>query len=324
MKGKVLQLLRDHSNEYISGEKISQALSISRTMVWKYIDALRKEGYDIIAVSNKGYLLKGEVDSLSEHGIQARLDERSIFRNVVYQPVLESTQQLAQQLLQEKEKNGQGTIVIANEQTGGRGRLGRDWHSPKNTGVWMSIILYPKLDIRQTPQLTLLTAVAVVRAIEKITELDVHIKWPNDILINKKKVAGILTELQADPDRVKSVIIGIGLNVNQTSFPEEIKDIATSIAIEGNKGYKRIDLIEAILFEFQWLYEVYLSKGFSFIKPLWEARTTTLGKRITATTPRDVITGVADRMDDDGVLLLKDDEGVIHRIYSADIKILHD
>jgi BirA family biotin operon repressor/biotin-[acetyl-CoA-carboxylase] ligase len=317
MKAKVLQLLRDHSEEHLSGEKISEMLGCSRTMVWKYIDALRKEGYKISAVPNKGYRIANEGDPLSEHEIVSRIKDNSLFHKIVYYDSLESTQTAANKLV--SEGADEGTVVIADEQTGGRGRLGRKWESAKNSGIWMSLILRPAISMRQAPQLTLITAVAAVRAVEAVTNAEVHIKWPNDILMNGRKLAGILTEMQADPDRVKSVIIGIGLNVNQTGFEGELSQIATSLAAETGGTYSRSALIAVLLKEFEWIYELYLSKGFSVIKPMWEAHASTIGRRITASNLQGEITGVAEGIDEDGVLLLRDDAGELRKIYSADI-----
>lgn len=318
MKGKVLQLLRENRNVYLSGEAISEQLDCSRTMVWKYIDSLRKEGYEISAVSNKGYQLKEETDDLSVYAVQSHL-KNSLFEEIVYEPSVISTQLVAHKL--EAEGAAEGTVIIADEQTGGRGRLGRVWFSPASTGIWMSVILRPKVELRKAPQLTLVTAIAVVRGIEKTTGLNVEIKWPNDLLIKGKKIAGILTEMQADPDQVNSVIIGIGINVNQLDFPEEVKDTATSLYLETGKSSSRAEIIAHILNELQWLYEAYLTRGFSFLKPLWEARNITLGEKIVARTPKETLKGVAEGIDEEGVLLLRDEHGVIHRIYSADIDL---
>ncbi|MFA9556177.1 biotin--[acetyl-CoA-carboxylase] ligase [Evansella sp. AB-rgal1] len=317
MKAKVLQVLRE-ADEFVSGEKISNTLSCSRTMVWKHIDALRKEGYEIVAVSNKGYKLTGEINNVSEHAISSRLQVDSMFQRVVYETVVDSTQTIANKLINEGIQSG--TIVVANEQTGGKGRLGRSWHSPENTGVWMSLILQPEIEIRHAPQLTLVMAVAVVRAITNVTNLEGKIKWPNDILLNGKKVSGILTEMQADPDRIKSVVIGIGLNVNQQEFPEELSEIATSLSIESRKLYNRTEMIVQIVKEFEWLYQVYLEKGFLFIKPLWELHSMTIGKRVNIHTMREVIVGIAKGIDEDGVLIVTDQDGVDQRIISGDIQ----
>ncbi|SDY88139.1 BirA family transcriptional regulator, biotin operon repressor / biotin-[acetyl-CoA-carboxylase] ligase [Evansella caseinilytica] len=322
MKTKVLQLLRNHRDDYLSGEKISALLSCSRTMVWKYIDALRKEGYEIEAISNKGYKFIGEPDRLSEHEVLSRLDPDTFVQKVVYEDLAESTQQLAHALVHAGAETG--TVVIANQQTSGRGRLGRNWYSPANTGIWMSLILKPDMEIRKAPQLTLVAAVAAARAVRQVCGIDADIKWPNDLLLHNKKIAGILTEMQAEMDQMKSVVIGIGMNVNEISFPSGVHEVATSLKKETGKCFKRADIVVSILNEFQWLYDAYLTKGFPFIKPLWEARAVTIGKEITAKTHKDTIVGTAEGIDDEGVLLIKDKAGHHHRIYSADIEAAND
>lgn len=317
MKGKVLKLLRENEHTFLSGEKISRELNCSRTAVWKHIDALRKEGFDIIATQNKGYQLRKSETLLSEHDLYSRVKGNKLFDNVIYHSSVSSTQTVAHQLV--NEGAGEGTVVVADEQTEGRGRLGRVWKSQRRSGIWMSLVLKPNINIRQASQLTLVTAVAVTRALREKTGLNVEIKWPNDLLINGKKLVGILTEMQADPDRVQSVIIGIGVNVNHDFFSGEVSSIATSLKLEAGQTFDRAEVIGSILSEFSWLYETYLTKGFSLIKPLWEAHSLSIGKKIIARRQKDSIEGEAIGITDEGVLLLKDKNGETHHIYSADI-----
>ncbi|WP_416149740.1 biotin--[acetyl-CoA-carboxylase] ligase [Salipaludibacillus sp. HK11] len=319
MKGKVLTLLRENEHTFLSGEKISRELNCSRTAVWKQINSLRNEGFDIVATQNKGYqLIKGGRD-LSEHNLISRIKGNGLFHKVVYYPSVSSTQTIANQLV--NEGDSEGIVVVADEQTDGKGRLGRPWQSQKQSGISMSLVLKPDIDFRQAPQLTLVSAVAVTRALRERTGLSIDIKWPNDLLVNGKKLAGILTEMQVDPDRIQSVIIGIGINVNHDNFPDELTSIATSLKVESGEEFDRADLIGEILREFSWLYETYLSKGFSFIKPLWEAHSLSIGKVITARRARDSVEGEVIGINDEGVLLLKDNQGETHHIYSADIDI---
>jgi BirA family biotin operon repressor/biotin-[acetyl-CoA-carboxylase] ligase len=199
--------------------------------------------------------------------------------------------------------------------------MARVWYSPKGTGIWMSMIIRPNLPVNQTPQLTLLTAVAIVQAIEELTPLKPEIKWPNDIMLNGKKLVGILTELQAEADQVHSVIIGTGINVNQKidDFPEELQSIATSIFIETGTVWERAQFIQMILLKFEGLYSLFLTQGFKPIKLLWESYAISLNKKIIARTLSGTIVGKAIGIDDDGVLLIETNNRVIERIYSADI-----
>lgn len=318
MKGSVLKLLRENEQDFLSGEKISDVLGCSRTAVWKHIAALRDEGYQIEAVQNKGYQLQESGTALSEHDIYSRMHEQGLFRRVVYEESVTSTQTVARQLTNDGEE--EGTVVVADEQTEGKGRLGRLWSSQKGNGIWMSLILKPDVDFRHASQLTLLTAVAVTRALEKETGLNISIKWPNDLLVDGKKICGILTEMQSDPDRILSVVIGLGINVNQHQFPDELAEKATSLSRESGQSCNRAELIAAVLDEFTRIYQLYLSEGFSFIKPMWESHAMSIGRHISARTAKDTIEGRALGINDDGVLLLEDAEGTVHHIHSADIE----
>jgi BirA family biotin operon repressor/biotin-[acetyl-CoA-carboxylase] ligase len=306
---------------YLSGQHIADLIGCSRTAVWKHIEGLRKEGFELEAVPRKGYRIVKTPQKITADEIRLGLQTNFIGKNLHYQEVVQSTQKIASQLVYEDAP--EGTVVIAEEQLSGRGRLNRSWHSPKYTGIWMSMIIRPKIALTKTPQLTLLTAVAVVQAIEEVTGLLPEIKWPNDILIDGKKVTGILTELQAEADQVQSLIIGIGINVNQqkTDFPEELQEKASSLLIEKGEPILRADLIRTIFMIFERLYLLYLEKGFLPIKLLWESYAVSIGKELKARTLTGVIEGKALGITNDGVLLLEDRDGTVHHIYSADIEI---
>ncbi len=279
-------------------------------------------GYEIESVHKKGYRLVSLPDLLNEAGIEVGLTTQFLGRKLIVEESVVSTQRNAHHLAEENTPDG--SVVLAEEQTGGRGRLGRVWHSPKRTGIWMSLILRPNLPIHQTPQITLLAAVSVAQAVQKLTGVQLEIKWPNDLLYRKKKLVGILTELQAEEGHVKSVIVGMGLNVNLTEeqLPEELKKIATSLRIIKGEPISRLDLISHILNEFERLYLLYLEQGFKVIKLLWESYATRFGQVVNARTFNGgVIRGTAKGITDDGVLLLEDELGTVHEIYSADIEL---
>ncbi|ARK30339.1 biotin--[acetyl-CoA-carboxylase] ligase [Halalkalibacter krulwichiae] len=321
LKEELLKVFAEHPGEFVSGEKISQKLGCSRTAIWKHIDELRKNGYQLESAPRKGYRLVSKGDGIQPHEVKVALKTNRFGSEITYFNEIESTQTVAHELSHKGVKEGH--VVIANEQTAGKGRLGRKWYSKSGTSVSMSIILRPELPPQQTPQLTLLAAVAVVRAIKSNVGISCDIKWPNDILLNGKKLVGILTEMQADPDVVHSIIIGIGLNVNQDSseFDDEIKEVATSLRIVKGRVIERAQLIAAILNELETLYDLYLEEGFKPIKSLWEANSISVGTYIYARTMREVIYGFAKGITDDGVLLVEDQQGVTHKIYSADIEI---
>ncbi|EEM11980.1 Biotin--[acetyl-CoA-carboxylase] synthetase [Bacillus pseudomycoides] len=317
----MLQIFSAADGEFVSGQTISDKLGCSRTAVWKHMEDLRSEGYELEAVRRLGYRIASKPDKVTANEIQLGLQTEFIGRTVYFKESVESTQHIAAKLAYEGA--AEGTIVVAEEQTAGRGRLSRKWHSPKGTGIWMSIILRPAIPVHHAPQLTLLAAVSVAQAIEKCTSVNVGIKWPNDILIEGKKAVGILTEMQADPDKINAVIMGIGINANQGQehFADEIKEIATSLAIESGKPIVRAELMQQIFLQMEKLYQEYVKNGFSVIKLLWESYAISIGKEITARTMKDTITGVAKGITADGVLMLEDDKGQLHHIHSADIEI---
>lgn len=321
LRTRLLQAFSEAEGEFLSGQKLSETLGCSRTAVWKHIEDLRSEGYELEAVRKRGYRITQKPDKISGNEIQLGLKTKFMGRHIHFEEVVSSTQKIAHSLAGDGAE--EGTIVVADQQTGGRGRLARAWYSPKQTGIWMSMILRPKIPINKTPQLTLLTAVALIQAIEEVTGLTPEIKWPNDIMINGKKIVGILTELQAEADRVHSVIIGVGMNVNHTldQFPEELQAIATSIAEETGEPADRAQVIQAIMKNFEKLYTGYLIHGFKPVKLLWESYAISLNKTLIARTLQGTIRGRAIGIDDEGVLLLETAEGKIEKIYSADIEI---
>ncbi|QED48411.1 biotin--[acetyl-CoA-carboxylase] ligase [Cytobacillus dafuensis] len=321
LRKKLLDAFTNNEAEYLSGQHLADIIGCSRTAVWKHIEELRKDGFELEAVRRKGYKIIKVPERVTADEVRLGLSTRVLGRDIHYEETVDSTQKIAHRLANEDAP--EGTIIIAEEQLLGRGRMDRRWHSPKYTGIWMSVILRPNIPPPKAPQLTLITAVAVVQAIEDFTGLSPQIKWPNDILINGKKVTGILTELQADADRITSIIIGIGINVNQKveDYPEDLQAIATSLSIECDKKLQRADLIKLILQKLEQLYFLYLEKGFYPIKLLWESYAISIGKYITARTITGSIHGKALGITEDGVLKVEDDSGKVHHIYSADIEL---
>ncbi len=321
IRTKLLEVFSNANGKFISGQKLSEQLGCSRTAVWKHIEDLRNEGYELEAVRKLGYRIITKPDKISSNEIRLGLETKSLGRKIHFEESVTSTQQIAHKLAYEDAV--EGTLVVAEEQTTGRGRLDRAWYSPKHTGVWMSMILRPQIPPSQAPQLTLLAAVGVVQAIQEVTGLEPDIKWPNDILIHQKKIVGILTELQAETDRINSVIIGIGINVNQelSHFPESLHTIASSLAIEKGEKIDRAKLIQVILLKIEKLYKEYLQHGFKVVKLLWESYATSIGKQIIARTLSGSIEGKAIGINEEGVLLLEDATGTVHHIYSADIEL---
>lgn len=324
LRKKLIAAFTNSGTEYLSGQTLADLAGCSRTAIWKHIEELRKEGFEFEAVRKKGYRITNTPENITADEISFGLKTKFVGSNIHYEETLDSTQKVAYRLAYEGAP--EGTIVIAEEQLAGRGRMQRKWHSPKYSGIWMSVILRPEIPPQKAPQLTLITAVAVVQAIQETTGLHPQIKWPNDILLSGKKITGILTELQAESDKINSIIIGIGINVNQREedFPKEIKEIATSILNELGQPVSRAKLIQSLLKNLEKLYLLYLDKGFQPIKLLWESYAISIGEFITARTLNKTITGRALGITEDGVLLMEDEAGTVHHIYSADIDLKGD
>lgn len=323
IKEKIITKLLSAKGEPISGQKLAEELYISRTMIWKHLKSIEEEGYVIEAIKKKGYILLSVPDIVSPERITPHLETMHVGRNIIYRPVCDSTQTIAAEKARENAPHG--TVVITEEQTAGRGRLERAWDSSASKGIWMSVIIRPEISPQHAAQFTLVSAVAITRAIEDITNCSPHIKWPNDLLINGRKVTGILTELQADMDCVQSIIIGIGVNVNQDldSFEESIQSIATSLKMESGKEVDRAELVAKILFYLEKYTDIYVENGFEPIKLLWESYNCTIGQRIRANLLRETLEGIAIGITNDGVLQLQLDSGEIRGVYSADIHLMN-
>ncbi|MBP1914612.1 BirA family biotin operon repressor/biotin-[acetyl-CoA-carboxylase] ligase [Lederbergia galactosidilyticus] len=321
IKRQMFEALAEAEGHYLSGQRLADLIGCSRTAIWKNIEELRKSGIEIEAVRKKGYRLIHLPDGLTENEILYGLETKILGKKVFHFDTTPSTQLIAHQ---EAAKGApEGTMIVSEEQTSGKGRMLRDWHSSKQKGIWMSLILRPILPLEKAPQFTLIAAIAVAKAIEDITGLEPQIKWPNDLLLNGKKVTGILTELQGEADQINYLIIGMGINVNQESkdFPDELQEKATSLLIESGEKIKRKILVQHILKNLEKYYLIYIEKGFTPIKIIWEAYAVSIGKTITAQTSRENITGIAEGITNDGVLMIRDRDNQLHYIYSADILI---
>lgn len=320
LKHEIAKAFAKAGEDYISGQALADLVGCSRVAIWKHIDQLRQEGYEIEAVKKKGYRLLKKLDSLRATDILMGLQTEFVGQSIHSYDTVSSTQVVARELAGSGAKDG--TAVISDEQTEGTGRLKRKWHSPSNGGIWLSMIMRPDIPPYHAPQLTLLTAVAVVQTLNKFG-VNAGIKWPNDVLVEGRKIAGILTELHAESDQIHHVIIGIGMNINQPleSFPDELKEIATSVLIEKKQRVDRSEFLQSFFKNFEDIYLLYLEKGFEPIKQLWEKLTITIGKKVTVQSLRGSLTGLATGINDDGVLIIMDDEQKSHLVYSGDITV---
>ncbi len=307
LKHEVLRLLEENRESYLSGQEIANRLAFSRTAVWKAIHSLKEEGYQIHAVSNKGYQLDTSCDLLSSEGIHAYLaEDLKQFPIYVYQQIGSTNTEAKQQAL-----NGapHGTIILAEEQTQGRGRLGRKFYSPKGTGIYMSIILRPQLHLNQAIQVTTTVAVAVCRVIEKLTNQNPHIKWVNDIYLGKQKICGILTEAVTDFEsgQVEFIILGIGLNVNTVDFPADLHEIAGSL---NPKDVTRNQLCAHLLNE---LFSLFSKLNDPQVLEEYKSKSNVLGNWITFMKNQESYEAFAEDINEQGGLIvrLKNDEKMI-------------
>lgn len=302
MKTRILEILKS-SNDYISGEDMSRSLGISRAAVWKHINSLKKDGYEIISVTRKGYLLRSEPDNIMPERIYPYLNTRFIARNIKYFDKINSTNEAAKS----EHSSPDGTVFISEIQTAGKGRLGRSWSSPRGTGIWMSVLLKPDIPLADVSQLTLITGIALCRAIGG----EAKIKWPNDIVIGTKKVCGILTEMSAETDRINYIVCGIGINVNTQEFPDELADKATSILIETGSETDRCSLIAKVMNELEPLYEEFIEHGFSSVADEYKKNCITLGREVKVIYRGKEIFGKAADIDDNGSLIAETSDGII-------------
>jgi BirA family biotin operon repressor/biotin-[acetyl-CoA-carboxylase] ligase len=314
MQERIIQFLKQ-TDGYVSGEEMSQKLNMSRAAIWKHMQELRSQGYDITAVPHLGYQLVGTPDKLLSHEVQHGLETKFMGHKIFAFETLSSTMDEAFHLGMEGEP--EGTVVCAEAQTKGRGRLGRVWVSPKGKGIYCSIILRPKLPPTQMSQITLMTAVALAEAIRQKTSLQPSIKWPNDLLLNSKKVAGILTELRAEVDQVKFVIVGIGLNINASS--SQLLDTATSLKLETNQTFNRIEIFQEALKSLELWYTKILKGNFSEVLDYCRENSATLKRRVRVSDPAADVQGMAIEIDNDGALLIRQDNGKVIKKTAGDV-----
>lgn len=319
MKEKVLLMLKQ-SQSYVSGQEMCNALGVSRTAVWKVINQLKEEGYVIEAVSNKGYSLSKTPNTITEYEVRSHLEDSAFLDQIVSYEVIDSTNVKAKQLA--NEGKNQNLLVLAEEQTAGRGRRGRGWSSPKGSGIWMSLLLHPQIAPQNASMLTLVSALALVKAIKEVTQLEAQIKWPNDIILNGKKVCGILTEMSSEVDYIHYVVIGIGINANTTEFPEEIQPIATSLQLAGNKEVNRAELVAVIMKHFERYYERFIKT--EDMRELQEEYNNSLvhkNQNVKIINGSTITEGIARGIDTDGSLLVELEEGRILPVISGEVSV---
>jgi len=305
---------------YASGEAISRKLHITRSAVWKHIVKLRERGYNIEASPRRGYRLVSRPDKLIPAEIAPLLGRCVIGSHLIYQEETGSTADEAR-LLASKGAPA-GTVIIAEHQTAGRGRMGRSWQTPAGQAIAMSVILYPSFSPTQAPLLSLVTALATARAVESVAGVKAQLKWPNDIYLNDRKLGGVLVEMAAELDRISWVVDSIGLNVNNTFAGTELEGSATSLAAELGYSISRRDLTVAILQELDRMYEIVTETGFSSLRKDFEKLDMLQSKKVTVAVPDGLVSGVAVGIDESGCLLVRDlTSGRVHSLFSGEASI---
>ena len=319
MKTRILKELKE-AGDYISGQELCEKLQVSRTAVWKHIKALREEGYRIDSVTNKGYKLLDSPDSITAEEIGSDLDTEWLGRNLRYYETIDSTNLEIRRLAEEGAPHG--TTAVAEEQTSGKGRRGRSWLGKAGCGIWMSFLLRPQIAVENSSMLTLITALAVEKAVGEETGLQCQIKWPNDIIVNGKKLCGILTELSAQMDELNYVVVGIGINANMQEFPDDLRDKATSLRIETGETVKRASLAARVLKYFEAYYEKFIkTEDLSAFADEYNRLLIHMNRKIRVIRGSGEDFYISRGINDKGELMVEDDAGKKSVVLSGEVSV---
>jgi BirA family biotin operon repressor/biotin-[acetyl-CoA-carboxylase] ligase len=317
---KILTALRSTRDRSVSGADLSEHLGISRAAIWARIEELRSLGYEIEASPHHGYKLRSAPDVLHADDLLSLVaDNEVIGREIHVFQETSSTNDVVERLARDGIR--EGAVVFAESQDKGRGRLGRKWVSPSGQGLWFSVLLRPNLRSQEATQLTVIAATALMRAFRQYGLQQSAIKWPNDILVGERKLAGVLTELAAEIDRIRYVILGIGVNVNSSEFPREIRTVATSLRLETGHPVRRAELAASILAELDADYQRLRRGEFSRIAEEWARQCTTLGRRVSIRIGDRTVHGRAEALDNSGALLVRTEHGHLERIVGGDVTL---
>jgi BirA family biotin operon repressor/biotin-[acetyl-CoA-carboxylase] ligase len=314
----LLTLLADNATIVISGPKIASEIGVTRQTVWRWVHKLRALGVKVKGHPRTGYHIERMPDILVPKLLARRLHGTPFGRRIYHFFKIDSTNTVALELGQEGDPHG--TVVLAEEQTAGRGRAGRKWISEKSSGIHASILLRPPISPAQAPLLTLVAGLAARDGVAEETGFAPDIRWPNDLLLHGKKFCGILTEMHAEPDRVHYAVVGIGINVNHTKMPAELAGIATSLKMEGGRAYSRLDLLIRLLWCFDRYYNRFVAEGakpilsrFAQVSSFYE------GKRVQISTAAETFVGTTAGLEPSGVLRVARDDGRIEAVISGDV-----
>lgn len=321
-RDRILGLFRSQKDSYLSGQEISDKLNISRAAVWKQVKALRELGFTIDAKHSQGYRLIDAPDLLLSADVERDLDTQIVGGNIISVQEIASTNSRIRELAEQGAQ--EGTVLVADRQSAGRGRLGRRWESPSGVNLYCSILLKPQIPVQQAPQLTFLSAVAATETLNQVCNLSANVKWPNDILVKGAKISGLLNEMNAETEQIHYVILGIGINLNMTAdqFPQELNYPATSALIETGTPVDRVHFLQVFLERLDQYYLEFKQQGFAPIRKRWENLCNLMNQRVTVEQQTQVIKGTVVGIDLDGALRVQCDDGQIERILAGDVKPL--
>ncbi len=314
----LLTLLAENGTIVISGARIAREIGVSRSTVWRWVTRLRELGVKVKGQAASGYFLENVPDILTADMLRQRLRGSLFGKRIYHFFKTDSTNRVALELGHAGEP--EGAVVLAEEQTAGRGRAGHNWHSERAAGIYATLLLRPRLAPVQAPLLTMMAGLSAHAAVQGVTGLSVDLKWPNDLLVREKKVGGILTEMHAEPSQVRFVIVGIGINVNQEKFPAELAKSATSLRVETGRLQSRLDVLVRFLREFESDYAEFLRNGAASVVKRFEALSTyARGKRVRVTNGNEVFTGVTAGLEKEGLLRVKRDDGEISTVIAGEV-----
>jgi BirA family biotin operon repressor/biotin-[acetyl-CoA-carboxylase] ligase len=316
--GGLLALLAENSMIVISGARIAKEIGVSRSTVWRWVQRLRALGVKVKGQPATGYFLEQTADILTPEMLRQRLKGSLFGKRIYHFFKTDSTNRVALELGHAGEP--EGAVVLAEEQTAGRGRAGRVWHSDRAVGIYVTVLLRPRLAPVQAPLLTMMAGLSARSAVQAVTGLTVDLKWPNDLLLNGKKTGGILTEMHAEPGQIRFVIVGIGLNVNQEKLPGALADTATSLRVETGKTQSRMELLVRLLREFENDYNRFLREGVeSVVARFEEVSTYAKGKRVRVTNGMESYVGTTAGLGPEGLLQVERDDGKVMTVIAGDV-----
>ena len=314
----LLRLLAENATFVISGARIAREIGVSRSTVWRWVERLRELGVKVKGQAATGYFLEKVPDVLTPDVLKRQLKGTLFGKRIYHLFKTDSTNRIAFELGQAGEP--EGAIVLAEEQSAGRGRAGRTWHSERAAGIYVTLLLRPKLAPVQAPVLTMMAGLSAHAAVEALTGLAVDLKWPNDLMIRGKKAGGILTEMHADPGQVRFVIVGIGLNVNQERFTGELAALATSLRQETGKTQSRMELLVRLLREFETDYNRFLREGMPSVIQRFEVVSSYAhGKKVRVTNGAESYVGTTAGLGPEGLLQVEREDGRVVTVIAGDV-----